>query len=299
VSVTYMRIKQLFAWKGLKSVVHTFVHSCIICQQAKPDRSKSPGLLQPLLVPKGAWEIISMDFVEGLPMSESFDCIIVVVDKFTKYVHFLSLHHPFYAAHIAKVFIDNVYKLHGLPLSIVSDRDKIFTSKLWQELFALANVQLRMSRSYHHQSDGQTERVNQCLETYLRCFVHVCPKKWSKWLSQAEFWYNTFLHSAIGVSPFEALYGHPPRVFGISVVDTYSVQGLDDWLKERKVMSDLLQRHLHHAVNRMKMQADKGQLERTFDIGDKVFLKIQPYQITTPTSFLENTALCSHHWLGT
>jgi hypothetical protein len=111
--------------------VHTFVHSCIRCQQAKPDRSKSPCLLQPLPMPKGAWEIISMDFVKGLPLSGSFDCIMVVVDKFTKYAHFLPLHHSFSAAHVAKVFIDNVYKLHGLPLSIVSDHDKIFTSKLW------------------------------------------------------------------------------------------------------------------------------------------------------------------------
>jgi hypothetical protein len=115
VPVTYRRIKQLFAWKGLKIAMHTFVQSCIICQQAKPDRAKNPGLLQPLRVPKGAWELVSMDFVEGLPQFRNFDCIMVAVDKFTKYAHFLPLHHPFSAAHVAKVFIDNVYKLHGLP----------------------------------------------------------------------------------------------------------------------------------------------------------------------------------------
>jgi transposase InsO family protein len=153
----------------------------------------------------------------------------VVVDKFTKFAHFLPLHHPFSAAHVAKVFIDNVYKLHGLPQSIVSDRDKVFTSKLCQELFTLANVQLRMSATYHPQSDEQIERVNQCLETYLRCFVHACSKKWIQWLSQAEFWYNTCMHSAIGVSPSEALCGHHPRVFGISVDDTSSAETLDEW----------------------------------------------------------------------
>jgi hypothetical protein len=90
-----------------------------------------------------------MGFVEGLPQSRSSNCIMVVVDKFSKYAHFLPLHHPFSTAHVAKVFIDNVYKLHGLPQSIVSDRDKVFTSRLWQELFNLANVQLRMSTAYH------------------------------------------------------------------------------------------------------------------------------------------------------
>lgn len=103
-------------------------------------------------------------------------------------------------------------------MAIVSDRDRVFTSALWKELFRLDDVQLQHSTAYHPQSDGQTERVNQCLETYLRCFVNSCPSKWSKWLAVAEYWYNTSDHSAIGRSPFEVLYGQKPRHFGISLI---------------------------------------------------------------------------------
>lgn len=119
--VTYRRIKQLFAWKNMKTTVKTFVSHCLTCQQAKPDRSKYAGLLQPLPVPSQAWQAISMDFMEGLPSSHHKTCILVVVDRFTKYGHFIPLAHPFTAAMIARVFFDNIYKLHGLPDSIVSD----------------------------------------------------------------------------------------------------------------------------------------------------------------------------------
>ena len=148
-----------------------------------------------------------MDFVEGLPKSGSADCVLVVVDYFTKYAHFLPLHHPFTAASVAKVFMAQVYKLHGLPSAIVTDRDRVFTSQFWKELFSSADVQLQMSSAYHPQSDGQTERLNQTMDTFLWCFVNACPTKWFQWLPLAEFWYNTCEHSAIGRSPFEALYG--------------------------------------------------------------------------------------------
>ncbi|WVZ53038.1 hypothetical protein U9M48_004029 [Paspalum notatum var. saurae] len=120
VHVTLARLKQLFAWRGMKSAVKSFVQSCQVCQQAKPDRSRSPGLLQPLPVPATVWEIISMDFIEGLPSSGHANCILVVVDLFTKYAHFIALHHPFTASSVARVFHDQVYKHHGLPQAIVS-----------------------------------------------------------------------------------------------------------------------------------------------------------------------------------
>jgi transposase InsO family protein len=209
--VTYRRIKQLFAWKGMKTLVKTYVAQCAVCHQSKPDRSCYPGLLQPLPVPEQSWQVISMDFMEGLPWSHNADTILVVVDTFSKYAHFLPLLHPYTALKVAQLFVDSVYKLHGMPSSIVSDRDKIFTSKLWQELFRLSGTALKMSSSYHPQTDGQTERVNQCLETFLRSFVHACPSKWSSWLSLAEFWYNTSFHSSLGSSPSEVMYGRLPR----------------------------------------------------------------------------------------
>jgi len=232
VPVTFSRIRRLFAWHGMKSAFCLFVQSCTVCQQAKPYRARLPGLLQPLEVPAAAWQVISMDFVEALPLSSGSNCILVVVDTFSKYAHFLPLKHPFSAEVVAQKFLAEVYRLHGLPLAIVSDRDRIFTSKLWKALFRLADVQLRHSTAYHPQSDGQTECVNQCLETFLRCFVHACPTKWSKWLSVAEYWYNTSHHSALGRSPFAVLYGQEPRHFGISL-ETVALPELSVWLQER------------------------------------------------------------------
>lgn len=140
----------------MKLAIKTFIAQCKICQQAKLDRSKYLGLLQPLPVPDQAWQIVSLDFVEGLPRSSKADTILVVVDTFSKYAHFLPLLHPFLALKVAQIYLDSVYKLHGLSLSIISDRDRDFTSHLWQELFRLTGTTLKMSSSYHPQTDGQT-----------------------------------------------------------------------------------------------------------------------------------------------
>jgi hypothetical protein len=123
------------------------------------------------------------------------------------YSHASSLYCP----NGGKQFMDNVFKLHGFPQVIISDRDKVFTSALWKELFRLIGVELHMSTAYHPQTDGQTERVNQCLETYLRCFVHACPTKWKQLISLAEYWYNTSYHSSLQLTPFKVLYGHTPH----------------------------------------------------------------------------------------
>jgi len=181
--VTYARVSQLFYWPNMKTMIKDWVQACHICNQAKPDRQKYPGLLQPLPIPDQAWQMITMDFIEGLPRSNRYNCILAVVDRFSKYAHFIPLSHPFTALTVAHAFMDHIYKLHGMPFSIVTDRDRIFTSHLWQELFKLSGTKLKMSSAYHPQSNGQTEHVNQCLETYLRCFVHACPSQWSSWLS--------------------------------------------------------------------------------------------------------------------
>lgn len=134
-----------------------------------------------------------------------------------------------------------------------------------------------MSSSYHPQSDGQTERLNQCLETFLRCYVHTCPSRWSAWLSVAEYWYNTTVHSTLGRTPFEVLYGHTPRYFGILVDIVVPQPELETWLKERELMTKVIKLHLHRAQDRMKRQADKQRSERVFSVGDWVYLKLQPY----------------------
>lgn len=221
--------------------------------------------------------MISLDFVEGLPPSDRFNAILVVVDKFSKYGHFIPIHHPYTALGIAKLFLDNVYKLHGLPKAIISDRDPIFTSALWKELFKLTDTQLLMSSAYHPQTDGQIERLNQCLEGFLRCTVHSCPRQWSKWLSVAEFWYNTAHHSALGRSPFEVLYGQKPRQLGIEKIDLCAVPDLENWLKKRELLTKIIQQQLQRSQQRMKAQADKHRTEREFQPGDLVYMKLQPY----------------------
>lgn len=274
---TYSRNRQLFAWKGMKSAIRSFVASCSICAQAKPDRARYLGLLSPLPVPANSWEAISMDFIEGLPTSGHANCIMVIVHKFSKFSHFVPLHHPFTAQKVAQVFLDNIFRLHGLPTHIISDRDPIFTSSFWRELFRLAQVQLCMSTAYHPQSDGQTERVNQCLVTFLRCFVHSCPRQWLKWIPLTEYWYNTSLYSALGRSPFEVLYGHPPRHFGIANSAAMPVSNAATMLSERTTMLASVRQHLLRAQQRMKTQADKNRSERSFKVGDHVYLRLQLY----------------------
>ena len=187
ITATYNKVKSLFAWLQLKNDVINYISRCTVCQQAKSEHIRTPGLLQPLPIPEKAWDIISLDFIEGLPKSARYDTILVIIDKFTKYGHFLPLSHPYTAASVAQLFVDNIYKLHGLPKVIISDRDKIFTSTFWQQLFKLTDTTLNMSSSYHPQTDGQIEHLNQCLETYLRCMTQACPTKWSRWISLAEY----------------------------------------------------------------------------------------------------------------
>lgn len=167
----------------MRQVVKKIVQQCPVCQLNKAHHLRYPGLLHRLPVPDFSWTHISMDFVEGLPMSDNKDLILVVVNRFTKYAHFVALKHLITVQSVAQAFTGNVFKLHGLPTVIVTDRDRIFTSHLWQKLFSKMGVKLHMSTSYHPQSDGQTERVNQCLEYYLRCMAFAQPKKWHKWLS--------------------------------------------------------------------------------------------------------------------
>ncbi|CAJ2659203.1 unnamed protein product [Trifolium pratense] len=164
---TIARITSQFYWPDMKTDIWDYVQKCVICQQAKTIHTSPAGLLQPLPIPSQVWEDIAMDFITGLPPSQSYTTIMVVVDRLTKYAHFIPMRSDYTSKSVAEVFMQNIVKLHGMPKSIVSDRDKVFTSNFWQQLFKLQGTSLAMSSAYHPQSDGQTEVLNKGLELFL------------------------------------------------------------------------------------------------------------------------------------
>ncbi|WVZ06506.1 hypothetical protein V8G54_019852 [Vigna mungo] len=153
---------------------------------------------------------IAMDFIRGLPSSNGFMVILVVVDKLSKYGHFSPLKVDYYSKLVAEIFVKSVVKLHGIPKSIVFYRDKVFLSHFWQQLFKLSGTSLNMSTTYHPQSDGQSKSLNKCLEMYLRCFTYQSPKEWAKLLPWTEYWYNTSYHHSYGMTPFKIVYDRDP-----------------------------------------------------------------------------------------
>jgi len=273
----YQRLKNHFSWKGMKQAVESYIKQCDVCQHAKHSNTHPAFLLQPLPLPQGVWMDLSMDFLEGLPRSQGYNVIFVVVDKLTKYAHFMAVKHPYTTASIAQLFMDNVVRLHGLPQSIVSDRDTIFVSAFWKELFKLYRVKLALSTAYHPQSDGQIERINQCLEMYLRCSVQDAPTTWKSWLSLAELWYNSTFHSSLGCSPFKALYGYEPTVGATLLISPDTLPTIADIIENRELHLQSLKQHLASAQNRMKVMADKKRVDLQFQMGDQVLLKLQPY----------------------
>lgn len=219
-----------------------------------------------------------MDFIDGLPSSLGKSVIFVVVDLLTKAAHFMTLQHPYTALTVAQAFLDNVFKLHGCPKSIVSDRDLVFLSDFWKELFALQGASLKFSSAYHPQSDGQTEVVNRCLETYLRCMCSDMPHLWSKWLPLAEYWYNTTFHTSTKLTPFEDVYGQAPPIHLPYLLGESKVAVVAKCLEERENMILILKFHLLRVHHRMKQFTYQHRTERNFDIGDYVFVKLHSYR---------------------
>jgi hypothetical protein len=222
---TYDMVKRSFFWDGMKREVHTFVDECDVCQRNKGETIKSPGTLQPLLIPPDIWRYISMDFIAGLPKLGNKSVIMVVVDCLSKYAHFYALQHPFTSSTVDQLFMDHVFKFQGMPHFIVSNRHPTFTNNFWQELFRLQDTQLHLNTSYHPQTDGQTKVVNKCLETYLRSFCFERKNQWPQWLPLTEWWYNTSYHKTTRMTPFEEVYRqNPPSVLfympGVSKVQT-------------------------------------------------------------------------------
>lgn len=274
---TYVRVKHFFYWEGLKKAVKKLVAECDVCQKSKYETRPPSGLLQPLPIPNLIWEDLSMDFIERLPISGGFEVIFMVVDRLSKYSHFISLTHPYSAKSVAKTFIDHVVKLHGFPKSIVTDRDRVFMSSFWKELFELQGSKLKASSSYHPQTDGQTEIVNRILEQYLRCFCHEEQKKWGEYLSWAKYWYNTSFHASIQISPFEVVYGRAPPILVNYERGTAKNEEVENELITRDEILRKVKKELVKAQQRMKKYYDEGRRMVSFEVGDYVYLKLQPF----------------------
>ncbi|KAA0057186.1 Transposon Ty3-G Gag-Pol polyprotein [Cucumis melo var. makuwa] len=265
-------------WKGMKADIKKYVEQCEICQRNKSEATKPAGVLQPLPIPDRILEDWTLDFIEGLPKAGGMNVIMVVVDRLSKYAYFVTMKHPFSAKQVAIEFIDKIVRRHGIPKSIISDRDKIFLSNFWKELFYAMDTILKRSTAFHPQTDGQTERVNQCLETYLRCFCNEQPNKWHQFIPWAELWYNTTFHSSTRTTPFQAVYGRPPPPL-ISYGDKKTPNDeVETMLKERDLAISALKENLTIAQNRMKKFADSKRRELKFKVGDEVYLKLRPYR---------------------
>ncbi|KAL0532314.1 hypothetical protein IC582_031647 [Cucumis melo] len=191
----------------MKREVAEFVSRCLVCQQVKAPRQKTSGL-QPLSIPEWKWENVSMDFITGLSRTlRGFTVIWVVVDRLTKSAHFVPGKSTYTASKWAQLYMSEIVRLHGVPVSIVSDRDARFTSKFWKGLQTAMVTRLDFSTAFHPQTDGQTERLNQVLEDMLRACALEFPGSWDSHLHLMEFSYNNSYQATIGMAPFEALYG--------------------------------------------------------------------------------------------
>jgi len=192
--------------------VHQYVRNCHSCQRPRTSRHATFGVLRPVPVPEKPWEDISMDFVVRLPECEGFDAVWVVVDRLSKMRHFVPCHTTVHAVGLARLFLRDVVRLHGLPKTIVSDRISQFASTFWGLIFSRLGIDRRMSTAFHPQMDGQTAQMNAGMEQYLRVFVNHQQDDWVQWLPLAEFVVNNGISESMRWTPFFAVQGADPQI---------------------------------------------------------------------------------------
>ncbi|MBW0571849.1 hypothetical protein O181_111564 [Austropuccinia psidii MF-1] len=192
---TLKLIKRYFYWAGMNQIIKDYVSSCQKCSRNKNIHHKKFGLLKPLQITSGPWNSLSMYFITQLPLSSSFDSILVVVDRFSKMAIFIPTYQTIIALGLAQLFISHLFSKHGLPISIVNDRGSLFVSSFWTQLCQQLKISRDLSTAFHPETDGQTERVNQILEQYLQMYVSYHQDYWHTWLPLAEFAYNNSEHS--------------------------------------------------------------------------------------------------------
>ena len=208
----YQDLKMSLWWSGMKRDILEFVTKCLVCQKVKAEHQVPSGLVQPIRISEWKWDRITIDFVVGLLLTgRKHNSVWVVVDRLTKSAHFLLVRTDYLLDKLAELYIKEIFRLHGIPISIISDRDPRFTSRFWEKLQEALGTRLNFSTAFHPQTDGQSERVIQILEDMLRSCVVDYEGSWDRHIPLVEFMYNNSFQSSIGMAPYKALYGRKCR----------------------------------------------------------------------------------------
>lgn len=272
---TLERVSRRFYWPRLEQSVREYVKSCEACQRNKASNQPPAGLLQPLPIPSRRWESVSMDFVMPLPTTKAgHDGMFVVVDRLSKRIHISPCSVNITAPETARLFFDSIFRHHGLPKEIVSDRDSKFTSNFWQALWKLTATKLNLSSPYHPQTDGQTERANRVIEDMLRAYVSFNLDDWDEHLTAVEFAYNNSQQASTRQTPFMLDTGqHPHTPLDLVDVDTSaSVPAAEDMIQRMQQRLQQATECLEQAQNRQKKHADTQRRHEEFSVGDLVYV---------------------------
>ena len=252
-------IRQRFWWSSMEEDTKEFIAACLVCSQNKTSRQAPSGLLHPLPIPHRPWSHISLDFVIGLPPSDGNTVILTVIDRFSKSALLIPLIKLPTAKETAEIMLQHVFRLHGLPCDVVSDRGPQFTSRFWTEFCRLLGASVSLSSGFHPQSNGQAERINQEMETALRCLASSTPSAWAKQLIWVEYAHNTLPSSATGLSPFQCSRGYQPPLFSAQErpASVPSAQAFVNrcrrmWLKARSALLRTSDRYQRSANRRRK-----------------------------------------------
>lgn len=291
---TIQLIRRHYWWPGLKGFVNHYIDSCDLCCRTKTRRHQPYGELKSLPIPPYPWSSVSMDLIEQLPPSHSYNTILVIVDRLTKMALFIPTTTSLNAEELAQLYVTHVFSKHGIPTSIVSDRGSEFTSCFWRAFTQLLHIELELSTAFHPETDGQTERVNQVLEQYLRLYTDYKQKEWAPLLPVAEFTYNNTPHSSTTMSPFFANKGYHPRA-SFTPDDNVPIFSPP----ARASITDLSKLHEHLKIEMSKaqesaaLQFDKHRAPLPeYTIGDKVWLSARNIKMKRPTKKLD------HRYLG-
>ncbi|GKC08413.1 putative reverse transcriptase domain-containing protein [Tanacetum coccineum] len=275
----YQDLKQLYWWPNMKANIATYVSKRLTCSKVKAEHQKPSGVLVQPEIPEWKWEKITMDFVTKLPKTTNgYDTIWVIIDRLTKSAHFLPMRETDPMEKLMKLYMKEVVTRHGVPVSIISDRDGRFTSLFWKALNKALGTRLDMSTAYHPETDGQSERTIQTLEDMLRACVLDFGKNWDRHLPLVEFSYNNSYHTSIKAAPFEALYGRKCRspVCWAEVGDAQLTGPAIIHETTEKIVQ--IKSRIQAARDRQKSYANIRRKPMVFQVGDRVMLKVSPWK---------------------